>query len=139
MRILVDTNILVDYLLNRENFFEPAEKVVAICQQELANGAISSQSIADMFYLMRKNFSVAERKTMLLNLCDIFHVEGTDEVKVLCALVNDKFSDFEDCLQMQCALSFRADYIVTRNVKDFAASEIPAVTPEEFCRILLDA
>ena len=59
-------------------------------------------------------------------------------LKKLSALLqkDDNFSDFEDCLQMQCALSLRADYIVTRNVKDFAASEIPAVTPEEFLNIL---
>ena len=132
MRILIDTNVLVDYIAEREKFFECAEKIVELCKNNLVSGALSSQSIADTFYILRKDFSVAERKTLLLSICRIFHVEAVDEVKILFALADETFSDFEDCLQVQCAKSFRADYIVTRNVKDFAASEIPAVTPEDF-------
>ena len=138
MRILIDTNIIVDYILKRENFFECAEKIVSFCTDGRVVGAVSSQSIADTFYILRKDFSPAERKSLLLIICQIFHVEAVDEVKILFALADETFSDFEDCLQVQCAKSFRADYIVTRNVKDFAASEIPAVTPEEFCKILTE-
>ena len=135
MRILIDTNIIVDYILKRENFFECAEKIVSFCTDGRVEGAVSSQSIADTFYILRKDFSPAERKSLLLIICQIFHVEAVDEVKILFALADETFSDFEDCLQVQCAKSFRADYIITRNVKDFAASEIPAVTPEGFHKI----
>ena len=138
MRILIDTNIIVDYILKRENFFECAEKIVSFCTDGRVVGAVSSQSIADTFYILRKDFSPAERKSLLLIICQIFHVEAVDEVKILFALADETFSDFEDCLQVQCAKSFRADYIITRNVKDFAASEIPAVTPEDFCKILTE-
>lgn len=138
MRILIDTNIIVDYILKRENFFECAEKIISFCTDGRVMGAVSSQSIADTFYILRKDFSPAERKSLLLIICQIFHVEAVDEVKILFALADETFSDFEDCLQVQCAKSFRADYIVTRNVKDFAAGEIPAVTPEEFCKILTE-
>ena len=138
MRILIDTNIIVDYILKRENFFECAEKIVSFCTDGRVEGAVSSQSIADTFYILRKDFSPAERKSLLLIICQIFHVEAVDEVKILFALADETFSDFEDCLQVQCAKSFRADYIITRNVKDFAASEIPAVTPEDFCKILTE-
>ena len=119
MRILIDTNVIVDYILKRENFFEHAAKVVALCDSGKVIGAVSSQSVADTFYILRE-------------LCDIFHVEAVDEIKILLALADETFTNFEDCLQVQCAKSFRADYIITRNVKDFAASEIPAVTPEDF-------
>lgn len=135
MRILIDTNIIVDYILKRENFFECAEKLISFCTDGRVMGAVSSQSIADTFYILRKDFSLDERKSLLLGVCQIFHVEAVDEVKILFALADETFSDFEDCLQVQCAKSFRADYIVTRNVKDFAASEIPAVTPEGFNKI----
>ena len=135
MRILVDTNIIVDYLLNRNGFFEQANKIIEHCKNNLVSGAVSSQSIADTFYILRKDFSLSERKAFLIRICKIFHVEAVDKEKILFALTDDRFSDFEDCLQEQCAKSFRADYIVTRNVKDFAASEIPAVTPEDFCKI----
>lgn len=66
----------------------------------------------------------------------LIYVESIDFGKIIQALKDDHFSDFEDCLQTQCALNIRADYIVTRNVKDFAASEIPAVTPEDFFKLL---
>ena len=135
MRILVDTNVIVDYLLNREKFFEQANKIVELCKNNFVSGAVSSQSVADTFYILRKDFSVAERKALLLRVCKIFHVEAVDEVKLLAALNDENFSDFEDCLQLQCAKSFRANYIITRNVKDYAAAEILAVTPETFCEI----
>ncbi len=138
MQILVDTNVIVDYILKRGNFYECANKVLELCQDGLADGAVSSQSVADAFYILRKDFSVAERKAFLLRICLIFQVEFVDKEKLVAALKDDTFSDFEDCLQMQCAKSFRADYIVTRNVKDFSASEIPAVTPEDFCKIFTE-
>ena len=61
---------------------------------------------------------------------------GIDKQKILNSIGNDDFSDFEDCLQAECAKSFSADWIVTRNVKDFENSAIKAVTPDEFLRNL---
>ena len=51
---------------------------------------------------------------------------------LLSALDNEYFSDFEDCLQEECAVAISADYIVTRNTKDFASSRVPAILPDEF-------
>ena len=138
MRILLDTNVIVDYLLRREGFFECAKKIVEVCKSNCVSGAVSSQTVADTFYILRKDFSVAERKAFLLRVCKIFHVEAVTEDKILFALTDENFSDFEDCLQVQCAKSFRANFIVTRNVTDFAASEISAVTPEDFCRLFTE-
>jgi len=71
-----------------------------------------------MFFILRKAFSVEERKNSLRSMCELFEVEGIDKAKILDALADDRFSDFEDCLRMECAISFRADYIVTRNNRD---------------------
>ena len=87
-----------------------------------------------MAYILRKNFTVDELREILLRLCKIFQVEAIDLSKLIAALNNRDFSDFEDCLQ--CALSLNADYIVTRNVKDFPVGKISAVTPKEFFKIL---
>ena len=65
-------------------------------------------------------------------------IEGVDRGKLIAALENDDFTDFEDCLQMQCAIAFGADYIVTRNEKDYACSSIRAISPEAFCGKYLD-
>ena len=61
-------------------------------------------------------------------------VEGIDSFKILSALDNEDFSDFEDCLQEECAVAISADYIITRNAKDFALSRVPAILPNEFLK-----
>ena len=116
MRILLDTNVLLDYILLREPFTQDAQKIIELCQNEILHGAPAAQSVADMFYILRKNISVEERRKILLCLCNIFHVESVDKVKLTRALMNQDFSDFEDCLQSECAAAFKADYIITRNV-----------------------
>lgn len=136
MLILIDTNVLLDVIARREPHVTFSEKVIDLCRQEIINGAIAGHSVLNAMYVLRKNFTLAERKEIFLSLCEFLYVESIDFGKVIQALKDDDFSDFEDCLQMQCALSLRADYIVTRNVKDFAASEIPAVTPEDFLKLL---
>ena len=136
MLILIDTNVLLDVIVRREPHVIFSEKIIDLCRQEIINGAIAGHSVLNAMYVLRKNFTLTERKEIFLSLCEFLYVESVDFGKIIQALKDDDFSDFEDCLQMQCALSLRADYIVTRNVKDFAASEIPAVTPEEFLKIL---
>ena len=59
---------------------------------------------------------------------------GIDSFKILSALDNEKFEDFEDCLQEECAVAIAADYIITRNIKDFSSSRIPAILPDEFLK-----
>lgn len=136
MLILIDTNILLDVIIKREPHFILSEKIIDLCRREIINGAIAGHSVLNAMYILRKRLTLTERKEIFLNLCEFLYVESIDFGKIIQALKDDTFSDFEDCLQTQCALNIRADYIVTRNVKDFAASEIPAVTPEEFFKLL---
>lgn len=136
MKILVDTNVLLDIVLQREPFRQSSHQVVALCQQEELEGAIAANTIADMFYILRKDFSVQERKTILLSFCEILHVIALDRCKLTAALKNEDFSDFEDCLQAECAVAFNADYIITRNTRHFQSSTIPALSPQEFCQRL---
>jgi hypothetical protein len=58
----------------------------------------------------------------LLSICELFEVEEIDKAKILNALADETFSDFEDCLQKECAAAFQANYIVTRNCADFKSS-----------------
>ncbi len=72
---------------------------------------------------------------MLFNICSIFDVEGIDKAKLLAGLSNEDFTDFEDCLQMECAKSYGADYIVTRNVADYSVSEVKAIEPRDYLKL----
>ena len=76
--------------------------------------------------------SKEERRAALKDICQIVKVEGIDSFKILSALDSEDFSDFEDCLQEECAVAVSEDYIVTRNLKDFVLSRVPAILPNEF-------
>lgn len=131
-KILIDTNVLLDYLLEREPFFEEAKKVILSCTDGKIKGCVAAHSMPDMFFILRKDYNAKERREVLLNLCKIFDVEGIDKAKLISGLENENFLDFEDCLQMECAKSYGADYIVTRNISDYAASEVKAVMPKDY-------
>ena len=90
--------------------------------------------LSNMFFILRKDYTPEERGEILSGLCTVFDVEGIDKAKLLSGLANEEFSDFEDCLQMECAKSHGADYIVTRNVSDYSASDIKAIMPSEYLR-----
>lgn len=136
LRILVDTNIFLDYLLEREPYEKMARVIIKACQQGIISGCIAAHSVTNIFYILRKNFSLEERREILLDICKIFSVEGIDTDKLQNALRNEKFLDFEDCLQMECAKSFHADYIVSRNPADFKNSEIKCIGPDEIYEMI---
>lgn len=131
-KILVDTNVLLDYFLTREPFFDDAKQIIEKCAEGKINACIAAHSVSNMFFILRKTYDVKERRELLLSLFEIFDVEGIDSEKLMKGLKNETFSDFEDCLQMECAESFCAQYIVTRNTADYVTSKIPAVTPTEY-------
>lgn len=134
-KILIDTNVLLDYLLEREPFFEDAKKIIVSCVEGKVKGCIAAHSIPNMFFILRKDYNAKERREVLSNLCSIFDVEGIDKAKLLSGLANEDFTDFEDCLQMECAKSYGADYIVTRNVADYSVSEVKAIEPKDYLKL----
>lgn len=135
-RILIDTNVLLDYLLTREPFYQDAKNVISVCVDGRVKGCIAAHSIWNMFFILRKDYDAKERREVLVNLCSIFDIEGIDKIKLVSGLQNEDFSDFEDCLQMECAKSYGAGYIVTRNIDDYKTSEIKAILPKDYLEML---
>ena len=134
MKVLIDTNIIMDYLSNRQPFFDMADKVINLCSDDnKVQSYLAAHTITNIFYLLRKHFSIDRRRELILDLFEAFHIVSIDEEKLFNALRNKEFKDFEDCLQVECTKSIKADYIITRDAKDFANSEITFLTPEEFC------
>lgn len=136
IRILLDTNILLDYILTREPFYDNAKKIILACINGTVKACIAAHSIFNMFFILRREYESKERRKLLLNICKIFDIEGIDKEKLISGLENDDFFDFEDCLQMECARAYEAKYIVTRNVSDYDNSVIQAILPEDFLKIL---
>ena len=132
MRVLVDTNVIMDYIANREPYVSQAYKIIELCVMKIIDGCMSAHTVLNLFYILRKDLSVAQRKKILSQLCRVLTVINIDEVKIANALKNNSFDDIEDCLQDECARSFQADYLITRNVKDFSGGKIKAIEPVEF-------
>ena len=132
MKILIDTNVLLDYVLCREPFFKSSADVLHFCVDNGTERAMAAHSILNMWFILRKLMPEDDRRNTLIDLSKAISVIPVDYVKICNALIRKEFKDFEDCVQEECAVSFGADYIITRNVQDFTASRIPALTPEDF-------
>lgn len=135
MIILVDTNVILDVLLKREPYDSVAQTIITKCADREVIGYIAAHSIPNLFYILRKNYSQKERRKFIRNLCDIFHVSDLNAEKIISAIENEKFVDFEDCLQEECAVEVMADYIVTRNEGDYKTSRIKVIGPDEFVKL----
>lgn len=136
MVILVDTNIIIDALANREPYADDAKRIMEKCAAREITGILAAHSIPNLFYILRKNFSQEERRFLLKNLCEIFQISDLNEKKIVAALENNVFSDFEDGLQEECAVESMAYYIVTRNPADFKHSRVKVILPDELLREL---
>lgn len=132
MRILLDTNILVDWFSHREPFYSQSEKIIRLCSDGVISACIAAHSITDLFFVLRKGLTPQKRREIFYDISDIAEIISLDRIKLLNAVNNEEFFDFEDCLQSESAEEFGADLIITRNVKDFSLSTIKAVTPDEF-------
>lgn len=136
MDVLIDTNVVLDYMAKRQPHFEQSKTVIDLCVEGEINGCIAAHSITNLFFILRNDMSVSERKIRLLKLCDMFTVVSLDSSKIVSALTNNSFDDFEDCLQDECAIEFEAKYVITRNTNDFKNSKIKAIEPSEFLKML---
>lgn len=132
MKIFIDTNILIDSLLKRHPFYKTSDDVINKCLTEKVMIYIAAHSVTNAFYIMRKVYSEEQRREILLEICNLFDIVEINRKKIIMCLNNSKFKDFEDCLQSECALSVKADYIITRNIKDFANSAVKPILPEDF-------
>lgn len=138
MKVLIDTNVLIDFIAMRKPHYAHALHIIDACDKNLIYGCMAAHSIPNIYYILRKEFSVQDRREILKLLCEILSVEALDISKIAEALNDENFSDFEDCLQEQCAIAFNADYIITRNDRDFSSGIVPVIRPETFCSLFLD-
>ena len=136
MKILVDSNVILDVLQMRDAFLSDSYRVLSLCTEDKVEGYAAAHTITNLHYILRKDFKPVERRETVLGVFNVLDIVEINSEMLKTALENFEFKDFEDCLQDECAAKIEADYIVTRNVKDFENSKIPAVTPEDFMQIL---
>lgn len=135
MVVLVDTNVIIDFLITREPFYQAAAEVITRCVNKELTGYIAFHSIPNLWYILRK-IPEDKRREWLSDICRFLRVTGASHEEVVRAIKMEEFQDFEDCLQDRCAKGINAQYIITRNTGDYINSEIPAIYPEDFLQLL---
>ena len=136
MKILVDTNVIINYLSGREDdYAESSDQIMMMCVQNELEGYVAFHSLSTIWYWSRR-YPELSRRNWMRRICNILTIAGADNASVLEAVENMKFRDFEDNLQECCAVSAGVDYIVTVNTKDYEHSRVKAVTPDELVRIV---
>lgn len=130
MRVMIDTNVILDVLCNRQGFVEEASKVFKFCEVNKIEGHISAISVPNIVYILRKELDAEKTKKILDQLSLIFKISDlkSDDLKKAANLM---FDDYEDALQSVCASRIKANYIITRNIKDFTNSKVAAIKPSE--------
>lgn len=135
MKLLLDTNVLVDYFGARRPFCDQWELINALQMTGYAELWASAESYTDAFYLLRRAVGSEKLQDMFLENLSFVRVCSVDEDDIRKA-AERSWSDFEDCLIAVCAEKVKADYIITRDAGGFKRSKIPAMDAPSFFTML---
>lgn len=134
MRLFIETNVILDVLGRREPWFEDSAGVLSLLENDGFEGVVAAHSVTTIFYLASKHLGQRRATARLLDLLKLVSVAPLDQETILRGLALG-WPDLEDALQMLCADTVGADYLVTRNTRGFASASLPVVTPAELLAI----
>lgn len=129
-RLFLDTNIVVDLLDRREPFCHDAVRLFTMAYYKQVQLIVSPMTFSTASFLLHRHGSEGVRN-LLSNFRQLSRVAASDERTVDDSLTS-QFKDFEDAMQYYTALRAKADVIITRNGRDFTASELPVMTAKEY-------
>lgn len=136
MKIIFDTCVILDYLLDREEYSSNAEKLIIKAAQNRLQGLITVKSLMDVHYILKHTIHNEEKiRDIISTLLDSFALVDSTGENAVRALSSD-VNDYEDALMIETAVSYEADGIVTRNLKDYRKSPIRIYSPEELLAVL---
>lgn len=132
MRVLVDTNVILDILQKREPFFTDSYRALRRALENDAECLISASAATDIFYVLRKSLGSAQQaKEHIDQLAQVVNFADVQGMDIHTALMR-AMPDFEDAVVDAVAERSGASYILTRNIKDFTGSVVPAILPADF-------
>ena len=133
-KVLIDTDVLLDFFFDREPFAEYATEILSLCEENKLSGFTTPVIISNVYYLLRKTAKhdiIVEKIKQLLSIIDIIKMDRNVVINAL----NSEFKDFEDALQNFSAIeNEEIKVILTRNIKDFKKSELAILTPETYLK-----
>lgn len=133
-KVLIDTDVILDFFFDRKPFSHDAAKILSLCEGAKIDGFVTSVTISNIYYILRnssKHDKIIESFKILMNIIDVAII---DKQTILNAL-NSEFKDFEDALQNFSAINESdIQVIITRNVKDYKTSSLAVMTPENYLK-----
>lgn len=130
-KVLVDSNIFVDFMFHREPYYNLSEKVIGLCENKKIKGYVTTSILMDLHYIFKRmSHSKANADMAIMEIMKVFDVVDINKKDIVYSIsINSK--DFEDSIIENCAYRNSLDYIVTRNIKDFENTNIKILMPDE--------
>ena len=138
VKVLIDTNIIVDVALDRDPFFTQSEQIVRLAELKQIEGYISASTFSDLYYVIRKTKGKDWTLQFLQRMATICQIATVDQVVVSMTLTAN-FRDFEDAIQYSTAVMSQLDVIVTRNPQDFVGAALQIMTPDALIQELINS
>lgn len=135
MRLLFNTNIILDIALMRTPHYNDSASVFRKADNKLVYGFVTATTITDIYYIAKKEKGHQIAIEFISNLLQFTDVIGIDREIIIDSL-SSKFTDFEDAIQSIASSYNNIDYIITRNTKDFSDSVIKAISPSDFLNLI---
>jgi hypothetical protein len=131
LKLLLNTDVLMDVALGRADFGPDSRALIEWCHHTPQSTVVAWHTVSNLFYLLRAARSNSFARAFLADLLHFANVAsgGTEGVRRALTM---RIADFEDALQVSAAISSNSDFIITRNAADYRGSVIPILTPREF-------
>ncbi len=136
MKLFLDTNILIDVIANRKPWVDEALVLLELAKQKKLTLIVADFSFINLAYITRKLFTQEELYALFSDLCLYVKVVEVGGM-IIKKSFQKRWKDMEDCVQYLVAKREEADYLITRNEKDFSDSDIPVLSPSEFLDMIL--
>ena len=136
MKVIVDTNVVLDVLLAREPFLRPAVDVFRLVEESRIDAFICATTVTTVDYLLVKSLPASDARSALRRLISLFEIATVNRPVIERAL-ESKIQDFENAVLDEAGQMAGADFVITRNTKDFAGSSLKVCDPHEFIALLI--
>jgi predicted nucleic acid-binding protein len=138
VKVLIDTNVIVDVALEREPFYAESDRILTFVEEGQIQGYVSASTFSDLYYIIRRDKGRDWTLDFLRQLATFCQVATVDNSVISIALTCN-FKDFEDAIQYSTAVINLIDAIVTRNPRDFPVNTPRIVTPNQLIQELTDS
>jgi predicted nucleic acid-binding protein len=135
MKVFIDTDVILDFLYEREEHFKNSVIIMTLLEKELFKGYISSLIIWNLFYILSKYIGEKEARRKIRSFRTIINIIPIDG-KIIDVALDSNIKDFEDSIQYFAAKNEGVDIIVTRNKKDYPRGSVSIMSPTEFIKSL---